>query len=40
MVLDLKIFWDFFFVIGFNLAIFQNEGVAKIFFFFVKNWWL
>jgi hypothetical protein len=31
---------DLFLVIGFDPAIFQNEGAAKIYFFFADCWWL
>jgi hypothetical protein len=31
---------DLFLVIGLDLAIFQNKGVAKIYFFFADHWWL
>jgi hypothetical protein len=31
---------DLFLVIELNPAIFQNEGVAKMYFFFTDRWWL
>jgi hypothetical protein len=31
---------DLFLVIELSPAIFQNEGVAKIYFFFANRWWL